>query len=267
MVANVLYAFLSITLLGLLLGIGLAVASKKLAVKKDERIIIVEEALPGANCGACGYAGCAAYAEAIVNDGAPVDLCPPGGAETAERVASIMGITVDVSSIKEVAKVHCWGNDETRTHDFTYEGIEDCNAAYIYFQGADTCKYGCLALGSCIRVCPVDAITKDSDGRIQVDKHICISCEKCIAVCPTKVMKMIPFDADYYVACNSLDKGALVRKYCSVGCIGCKICEKKFPDGGFVIENNLSYTQYENTYTEREGAAEKCPPKCIRSIP
>ncbi len=265
--SNVLYAFLSISLLGGLLGFGLAAASKKLSVKKDKRVEEVELALPGINCGACGFAGCSAYAEAIALHGAEVTLCPPGGSETAQKVASIMGIEADFSSVSYVAMVHCWGNDETRTSDFRYEGIEDCNAAYLYFQGSDTCKYGCLALGSCIRVCPVDAITKDENGRIQVDRNICIGCEKCVAVCPNKVMRMIPHDADYYVACSSIDKGGAVRKYCTVGCIGCRICEKKFSEAGFWIENNLSYTKYEGTYAQRKEAMEACPPKCIRKIP
>ncbi len=220
MVSNVVYAFLSISLLGGLLGLGLAVASRKLAVKKDERVEQVEDVLPGVNCGACGFAGCAAYADAIVNKSAEIALCTPGGSPVTSQLSDIMGIKVELSGTKYVAKVHCWGNDETRTSEFSYQGIPDCNAAYLYFQGADTCKYGCLALGSCIKVCPVNCITLDENGRIQVDKDVCIGCEQCVTVCPTRVMRMIPHEADYYVACNSLDKGGAVRKYCSVGCIG-----------------------------------------------
>lgn len=266
MLMNVLYAFLSIALLGALLGIGLAVASMKLSVKKDKRIAPIEESLPGINCGACGYAGCAAYAEAIVNASADLTLCSPGGKDTAEALARIMGKEIDFSAIRQAALVHCWGNPETRKSDYRYQGIEDCNAAYIYFSGADTCKYGCLALGSCIRVCPVNAITRGDDQRIYVDRGTCIACEKCVEVCPTKVMRMVPHDSDWYVACNSPDKGALVRKYCSVGCIGCRICEKKFEDGGFVVENNLAHAQYDKEYAQREKAADACPPKTIRKV-
>jgi len=266
MAVQILYAFLAVALLGGLLGAGLAYAAKRLAVEKDERIVQVEEALPGANCGACGYAGCTAYAEAIVTEGAPLNLCTPGGAETAEAVAEIMGQKVEVSSVKMVAKVHCFGNEETSTKDFNYQGIEDCNAAYIYFQGDKTCKYGCLALGSCIAVCPVDAISKGADNRIYVDKEKCIGCEKCVDVCPTGVMKMIPYEADYFVACSSLDRGAQVRKYCTVGCIGCRICERKFSDSGFEVHDNLSYTLYDKEYSERKGAEEACPTKCIHQI-
>lgn len=259
---TVLYAFISVAVLGGLFGIGLAIAAKVLAVKKDERIQAVEEALPGANCGGCGYAGCAAYAEAIVHEEADITLCSPGGAETARRIAEIMGQSVEVSDQKMVAMVHCRGNRSTSTYSFDYEGVRDCNALYALYGGDKTCPYGCLGLGSCMKVCPVDAISYDAEGNVVVDRDICISCGKCIDVCPTGVMKFVPYEADYIVACNSTDKGALVRKYCTVGCIGCKMCEKKSPDGGFTVENFLAGIDYSATGS-REEAAAACPPKCI----
>lgn len=262
LILKILYAFLSVGILGGLLGLALAVASKFFAVTKDERIAQVEEALPGANCGACGYAGCAAYAEAIVADEAPLTLCGPGGAEATKAIGSIMGQEVDASGGRMVAQVHCRGTRETSSYLYDYKGIEDCNALHALFQGDKECKFGCLGLGSCIKVCPADAISRDTKGRIVVDPEKCISCEKCVEVCPTGVMKMIPADADYIVACNSTDKGAAVRKYCTVGCIGCKMCEKKSPEGGFVVEQFLASIDY-SKHGERETAAGACPPKCI----
>jgi Na+-translocating ferredoxin:NAD+ oxidoreductase subunit B len=265
MILNILYAFLTVSILGGALGIGLAYASKKLAVTKDERVEAVEEALPGANCGACGYAGCAAYAEAIVNEEADMTLCAPGGPDTAAKVAAIMGVEAQGGNAKKmVARVHCYGNEETTKKAFAYEGLQDCNAAYAMFKGDNGCKYGCLALGSCIAVCPVNAITKRDDGRIYVDKDVCISCRKCVTVCPTGVMKMIPYDAEYYIACNSKDKGGAVKKVCSVGCIGCKICEKKFPDAGFTVKDFLSEIDYTIAAQGQDGAAAACPVDCIR---
>ncbi len=266
MVSTIVYAFLSVSLLGALLGMGLAFAAKKLAVKKDERVILVEEALPGINCGACGFAGCAAYAEAIVSEGAEIGLCPPGGKESAEKVSEIMGKVLNFSEKKMVAKVHCNGNRERTQYDFMYKGVEDCNAAILLHGGDKSCKYGCLGLGSCIQVCPVDAISKTDDGRVEVDKDLCIGCKKCVDICPTHVMKMIPYDADYYVACNSFDKGGTVRKICTVGCIGCKICEKKFPESGFIVTNFLSSLDYDSKGVDREGAAEACPTNSICKI-
>lgn len=262
-VLKVLFSFLALVGLGGVFGVGLALAAKYLGVKKDERAELIEKELPGANCGGCGYAGCANYAEAIVKDNAPLDLCTPGGGKVARAVAKLMGKEVtNVSDEKLVAQVHCRGNKETAVTSFAYSGIRDCNALYILYEGDKACKYGCLGLGSCIKVCPVDAIHYDSSGCVWVDKEACISCRKCVDVCPTGVMKMIPYEADYLVACNSKDKGAVTKKYCSVGCIGCTLCVKKSPEGGFIVEDYLARIDY-GCHGERENAANICPPKCI----
>ncbi len=133
------------------------------------------------------------------------------------------------------------------------------------FQGEKVCKYGCLGYGSCIDVCPVDAIDYDEEGLVWVDKDKCIACGKCIDVCPTGVIKMIPYSADYIVACNSNDKGAVARKACKVGCIGCKMCDKQSPEGGYVIENFLASIDYSKD-GDRAAGAEKCPAKCIKKL-
>ncbi len=260
---KVLYAFLSVSGLGIILGLGLAYASKIFAVKKNEKQEALENSLPGLNCGACGYAGCPAYAEAIAS-GQDEDLtkCSPGGEATAEKLAELMGVKLEVTMEKMVAQVHCRGGKETSKYMFEYTGVRDCNAAYAMFQGDKVCKFSCLGLGSCIKVCPVDAIDYDSEGLVWVDKEMCIGCEKCVEVCPTGAMQMIPYSADYIVACNSTDKGGAVRKYCSVGCIACKICEKKSPEGGFKVENFLSKIDY-SFKGERVSAADACPTKCI----
>jgi len=259
---KVLYAFLSVAVLGGLLGVGLAIASKLLAVKKDKRISQVTDVLPQLNCGACGYAGCSGYAEAIVLEEETLTLCTPGGGPVAKGLAEIMGVEVEVSDEKKVAQVHCRGGRGTASYLFPYNGIQDCNALYLSYEGDKVCKFGCLGKGSCISVCPVDAIGYDRDGLVWVDKEKCISCGKCIDVCPTGVMKWIPYSAEYFVACSSTDKGALVRKYCTVGCIGCKMCEKKAPEAGFAVENFLASIDYSIT-GDRKPAVEACPPKCI----
>jgi Na+-translocating ferredoxin:NAD+ oxidoreductase RNF subunit RnfB len=255
--------------LGLIFGAGLGVASIFLAVKKNERLAHLEEALPGLNCGACGYAGCSAYAEAIAEsdpsatDGVPLDLCKPGGADTVAGISKIMGVEVSAQTReKQVAQAHCRGGRQVAKTKFTYNGIRDCNALYSMYGGDKTCPFGCLGLGSCIRVCPVNAIDYDNEGLVWVDKDKCIACGQCIDICPTKVMQYLPYSADYFVACSSTDKGPVVRKYCSVGCIGCKVCEKKSPEGGFTVESFLARIDYE-AGGEREEAVQACPPKCI----
>lgn len=259
---TIIYAFVIVGILGLLFGVGLAFASRVLAVQKDEKVEQVESVLPGLNCGACGYAGCAAYAEAVAKDGEKLDLCGPGGAEVVQKLGEIMGVDVDVSAEKMVTQVHCRGGADVTTILFEYNGLQDCNALYQLYGGNMACKEGCLGLGSCIRVCPVDAIDYDEEGKVWVDKDVCISCGKCVDICPTGVMQWVPYSADYIVACNNHDSGKNVRKYCKVGCIACKLCEKKSPDGGYVVENNLSRIDFSQT-GDRSAGAEKCPPKCI----
>lgn len=259
---QILFSFGTVGGLGIVFGALLAFASRILAVQKDERIIKVEEALPGINCGTCGYAGCSAYAEAIVTADAGLTLCSPGGAESAKAVAAIMGKEVTIAQARRIPQVHCRGGRETSTYHYQYEGAKDCNAIHSLFGGDKVCPNGCLALGSCIKVCPADAIGYDTAGLVVVNRELCISCGQCINVCPTGVMKWIPYDADVLVACNSNDKGAATKKYCSVGCIGCKICEKRSPEGGFRVENFLASIDYSHK-GERENAFAKCPSKCI----
>lgn len=266
MLQSILAALLVTGVLGAFLGLGLVVASRLFAVKKDERIEEATELLPGINCGACGFAGCSAYATGVVRDGAPIDLCSPGGSEVRAKLGALMGVEVSGDTRKMVTQVHCRGGAGTTEMRFRYEGLSDCNALYSLFAGDLACKEGCLGEGSCIRVCPVDAIGYDDEGKVWVDKDACISCGKCIDVCPTGVMRWIPYDADYIVACNNHDKGAAVRKYCGVGCIACKICEKKSPEGGYVVDQNLSTIDYAQQ-GDRSAGAEKCPPKCIVTNP
>ncbi len=260
---NILYAFLIIASLGLALGVGLAVAAKKFAVKKDARAELINEVLPGANCGACGYPGCAGYADALSKGEAENGLCSPGGAKTTKAVADILGVDSSGVSEKMVAFVHCKGHEGVSKQDYEYMGITECNAAHMLFKGEASCKYGCHHLGTCMSVCPTDAIYRDEIGNIVVNPELCIGCKKCTLVCPTQVIKMIPYRGTHVVACNNRDKGAVVRKICSVGCIACKICEKKFPLSGCVVTDNLSVIDYSVSNEEIEGAAAACPTKCI----
>ncbi len=258
----ILYSFVVIAVLGLVLGIGLSIADKKLKVEKDSKLLDLEAAMPGANCGGCGYAGCAAYAEAVFNGSAPAGLCAPGGAALAARMGEILGIEVEVKE-REVAYVHCKGNPGITMQEYEYKGISDCNAAALLLGGPNACKEGCLHLGSCIAVCPVGAISRDADGNVVVDKEKCIGCKKCTTVCPNGVIKMIPYSAKYVVACNNHENGARVRAVCQAGCIGCKICQVKVPGSPFMVENFLSRVDYSKSQENVEQVLELCPRKCI----
>lgn len=266
---SIIWGFVFTLIFGGLLGAGLAMASKKFHIEKDKTVEALEMAMPSLNCGSCGYAGCSGYAEALA-DGSDTDLtkCKPGGQSTLTRIGEVLGISVEAPSAKLVAKPHCLGNNEVALQKYEYAGLKDCRAAMTQFKGFKECEYGCLGLGTCVKVCPVDAIKTTGDGLVTVDGELCISCGKCVDICPTGVMKMIPFDSDYYIACNSKDKPKLTKTNCSVGCWGCKICEKRFPQGGFTVKDNLSVIDYADKDREesRGEAAEKCPAKCIKEI-
>ncbi len=265
---RILAAFLSTTAFATILGFGLAAASRKLRVEKDKKVEELINVLPGLNCGACGYAGCESYAEAL-SSGEDDDAtrCTPGGPETLAGLGTLLGLSLESSGPKMVARLACLGGDGVAVREFQYQGYSDCESAHLHFDGDKGCKYGCLGLGSCVKSCPVDAISYTDNGLVEVDPDICIGCEICVAVCPTGVMKMIPLGVDYFVACNSRDKGKITKTNCSAGCIGCRICEKKAPDTGFVVTDNLSVLEYTDITSEgRELAAAACPPKCIIKI-
>lgn len=260
----ILYAFLILTVLGVILGVGLNYADKKLSIKKDEKLVQLESLLAGANCGSCGYAGCADYAQAVFEGKAKPGLCTPAGQSVADKMAQIMGIEADKVE-RKVAYVFCDSGCNDGVKEFDYKGIDDCNAAAMLFNGSNGCKEGCLHMLSCQKVCSNDAIQL-VDGNVMVDRTKCIGCGKCVSVCPHSVIKLIPYDLPYAVKCNSKAKGGDVRKVCTKGCIGCKICETKFPESGFVVTDNLAGVSGNYKVEDMKAAAEVCPRKIIAEV-
>lgn len=262
-VLRIFAAFLSTSVFASLLGLGLAFASKKFQVLRDKKIEELTAALPGYNCGACSYAGCSAYAEALKEETeTDTGKCTPGGVDTKNLLNRLLDMEPAEESQKMVARLACRGGDGIAVRDFIYHGYADCESARIHFEGSKACKYACLGLGSCVKSCPVDAISYTGNGLVQVDETRCIGCEICVSVCPTGVMKMVPFNDTWFVACNSRDSAKKTKIVCSAGCIGCRICERKFPESGFSIKDNLSTWHYTNE-GDSESAANACPPKCI----
>lgn len=258
------FAFLILAGLGILLGIGLAIADKKLSIKTDPKLDELQASMPGANCGGCGFAGCSAYAEAVFKGNAQPGLCSPGGQALADKMGSIMGLEV-AKQQRMIAYVFCKGNCEKTTKVYDYKGLNDCNAASLLFKGDNGCKEGCLHLGSCIAVCQNEAISKNEYGEIVVDKEKCTGCGMCTKACPNGVIRLIPYEAEYVVACNSHENGANVRKVCTAGCIGCKICETKFPESGFKVDNFLAASDYLH-HDDAKSASEACPRKIITAV-
>jgi electron transport complex protein RnfB len=219
--------------LAVLFGAGLAIASRVLRVQQDPRIEKIEEVLPKFNCGACGYGGCAAYAEAVAKGAIGPSECIPGGMDVARVVAGIMGLEPEEKE-KQVAVVFCQGG--TRAADrFQYQGVTDCRAAMITQDAHKGCRWACIGLGTCARSCPFDAIVMGADGLPHILEDRCTACGTCAEVCPKGIISILPQRAMVHALCRSHDPGGEVRKLCEVGCIGCKKCEKVCPvEGGAV---------------------------------
>ncbi|MCQ2397980.1 MAG: RnfABCDGE type electron transport complex subunit B [Sphaerochaetaceae bacterium] len=271
--SSVLFAFVILAGLGIVLGIGLAIADKKLKIEKDEKLIKLENMMPGANCGGCGFAGCQAYAEAVFKGNAKPGLCAPGGKTLAAGMSEVMGLQQqengEEKAVEYKAYVFCNESCGAKKKDFDYKGLCDCNAASMLFKGDNSCKDGCLGFGSCIKACQFGAVSKNDDGIIEVDRNKCTGCGQCTKVCPNGVIKLIPSTQKFAVKCNSHDKGIDVRKNCSKGCIGCKICETKFPEYGFKVDNFLSVAPSETNLSDKNAEEiflEACPRKIIVRI-
>ncbi|MCI7018493.1 MAG: RnfABCDGE type electron transport complex subunit B [Clostridiales bacterium] len=257
--------------LGLVFGLVLAAASKVFYVETDPRLDQLNECLPGANCGGCGFAGCGAYAEAVLKGEAPVGKCASGGNEAAKAMAAIMGVQAEEVT-RKVAMVRCSG---ARTFDAEgnltkgakmkahYEGFHDCLAASkVGGSGPLSCKYGCLGYGSCTRVCKYGAISV-KNGVAVVDEDLCVGCMACAQVCPRKVITAVEPDRNVVIGCNSLAKGAVTNRACTIGCIGCGKCMKTCPSGAITITNNLAQIDYSKC-TNCGQCATVCPKGLIK---
>jgi len=230
--------------LGVLFGIGLALASKFFHVVVDPRIEHVNDALPGVNCGACGYAGCEAYAEAVVKSGAAVNLCIPGAHETALNVAHIMGLNLDDEQQAVRSIIHCQGAPDRCRTRYDYDGIEDCRAAQLLQAGPKACDYGCLGFGTCVRVCPFGAITMGEDRIPIVNWDLCTGCGKCVRSCPRNLIETVPITAKTHISCSSQDKGKAVKAVCETGCIKCMLCKKVSSEGAVIFKDGKPTLTY-----------------------
>jgi electron transport complex protein RnfB len=255
----------AIVLFGLtLLFAGLlGVAKEKLKVEEDPRIPEVVDALPSANCGGCGYAGCADFAKAVVEQRAPCDGCPVGGAKTAAKIAEILGIEVVQTAPYRVV-IHCAARTEDKLGLVQYDGVQSCVEADVIGVTMG-CIYGCLGYGDCVDACTFDALHM-VDGKPVVDYEKCTGCGACVTTCPRNLIERIPFKQEQMlvVACANKEPTRLVKQVCKVGCIGCGLCKRLRPEI-FEVENNVASINYE-AYTGEEDVGqvlEKCPAEVL----
>ncbi len=249
--------------IGFLAALGLGVAAKKLNIKEDPRLEKILEALPGANCGACGYAGCSAFARSVLEEEAPINGCVAGGESTALKVAEVLGKKVE-NAERSVAVVACHGSGTYTRQRFIYQGIDDCRAAVNVGGGSKACAFGCLGLGSCQKVCPFGAITIE-DALAKIDPEICVGCGLCVEECPRNIIHLVPVEATVQVLCSSRNVGKTVKEFCDVGCIGCKRCELSCPFNAISVVNNVAIIDPEKCKTCGI-CIEVCPQNTIRSF-
>lgn len=256
----ILIPVISFGVIGLIVGVVLGIASKIFAIDSDPRIDQVAECLPGANCGGCGYAGCASLAKAIAEGEAPVDACPSLSNDGLKQISKIMGVEA-VQKTPMAAFVRCNGTLEKANYQYYFDGTKTCKSVSQLNGGDKSCIYACLGYGDCVQKCQFGALSVQN-GVAVVDKEKCTACGLCVKECPKKVIELMPKDLKYYVKCSSQDKGAVVKDKCSTGCIACKICEKNCPADAISVKDNLARID-QSKCIGCGICAEKCPKHII----
>lgn len=242
-------------------ALGLGIASRFFAVEIDPKIKEIEEFLPGANCGGCGYPGCSAFAEAVVAGNVDASGCVAGGPSVAQEIGRVLGLEVK-SGPRKIAYVFCRGGVNHSLEKYEYLGVKDCRAAQLLAGGPKACAYGCLGFGTCVQVCLFGAISMGQDRIPVIDPNKCTSCGKCVAVCPRNIIHINLESQRFFVLCSSHDKGKSVKEACKIGCIACQICVKKCPENAVHMEDNLAVIDPEKC-TSCGICWEKCPQKII----
>ncbi len=255
-------------LMGFTFALLLAILSKKLKVEDDPQVEKILNALPGLNCGACGFNGCRPYAQSVVEKRELFSGCLPGGDDTNNQLSKILGISGNVVTHQKLIVCKCQAKSNEKKSSNTYFGPLTCKSAHLT-GGPIDCSYGCLALGDCIKICPTNAL-EIKDNRIEVNNQKCINCGKCITICPRNLFELVPSKKDkmtHYIACNNKDNALSVKKVCLTGCIGCGICAK-IPETPYFLKENLSYIDYTKVSSDEplENGMNKCPTKCILKI-
>lgn len=265
----VIYTIITVSAIGIISALILFLAAKKFYVFEDPRIDDVENALPSANCGGCGFPGCRNFADACVKaDDLGTLFCPVGGNDTMKDVAEILGKAV-TEKAPQVAVIRCSGSFEYRPRTNNYDGAANCTVASNLYSGDTGCQYGCLGLGECVDACTFDAMYMDEKtGLPVVIQDQCTACGDCVRACPKNIIELRnqgKKDRRIYVSCINEDKGGVAKKNCSVACIGCKLCEKACNYDAITIENFLSYIDYTKCVLCRKCVA-VCPTDSIHEI-
>ena len=259
----ILYTIICAVVIAFVLGVLLGLFKKIFHVDVDPKVEKVREALSGANCGGCGFAGCDSFAGAVVKEEAPTNGCVAGGPKCAQAIAEIMG-KAGVELKPLVAFVACNGTKDCAQEKGMYLGVKTCKAAQLTMNGTKKCAFGCIGLGDCIAECPFGAISMTEDGVPAIDYKKCVGCGKCTRACPKHLLKLIDFDTKGSIArcSNHSDNKPQIRKDCSVGCFKCGICAKKCPEQCIDITSGIPNVDYKKCTSCGECVA-ACPDKVL----
>jgi Na+-translocating ferredoxin:NAD+ oxidoreductase RNF subunit RnfB len=258
---TVIIALFTLGGLTLLLAIMLIVANKKLYVYEDPRIDTVEDLLPHANCGACGYPGCRPFAEALVSGNSLPGKCTVSSEEGRVEIADYLGIALGAEE-KQVARLACAGGTNVALNRANYQGVKTCQAASLVSGGGKGCFWGCLGHGDCETVCDFDAITMDEHGLPVVDEEKCTACGDCVEVCPKDLFSLQPISHKLWVACKNLEMGDEILEECQVGCTACGKCAMDAPADLITMINNLPVIDYSYNHNTQD-PIQRCPTGAI----
>jgi Na+-translocating ferredoxin:NAD+ oxidoreductase RNF subunit RnfB len=262
-ITEIIKAAALLLILGAFFGTLIVVISKKLSVEHDVKIDKIKELLTGANCGACGFAGCEAYAKALYEGRAKISDCPSTPEANKKKINEIRGIAEETGE-KTYAIVHCCGGNACRDK-YEYQGYGDCRTAEMLGGGRKACYTGCIGLATCVDKCPNFAIEVNENGYSQVKRENCTSCGLCITNCPKGIIERIRASAKVYCACSNHNKGKDVKDVCPNGCIACGLCAKICPSGAITMVDNLPVFDYDKC-TACMLCVQKCPTKVIKEI-
>jgi RnfABCDGE-type electron transport complex B subunit len=259
---NIIIAIAFMASFGLVLAGILVFANRRLAVFEDPRIDEVEALLPHANCGACGTAGCRAFAEKLVSGDLQPSACTVNSTEMNQVIANFLGVELG-SQEKRVARLACAGGTNVAHRHGHYQGVDSCRAAALVAGGGKDCVWGCLGLADCRQVCEFDAITMDSNDLPHVNDDLCTACGDCVEICPRDLFSLQPISHRLWVACKNLEKGEAAEAVCAVACNGCGRCAMDAPEALISINDNLAVIDYSKNKLASRIAIERCPTGAI----
>ncbi len=248
--------------LGLILAAVLAFANRRLYVYEDPRIDQVEDMLPHANCGACGTAGCRAFAEKLVSNELQPGACTVNSVDMNQQIADFLGVDLGAGD-KRIARLACAGGSNVAHRHGDYRGVDSCRAASLVAGGGKGCAWGCLGLADCERICEFDAITMDRHDLPQVIGDLCTACGDCVEICPRDLFSLQPIAHRLWVACKNLEQGEAAEAECSVACNGCGRCALDAPADLITIEHYLARIDYAKNSLASRVAIERCPTGAI----